>query len=89
LKIIVAGLILILFIAPVLAATSEAGSFWTEFDITFWQTAPFAIFWGLVIDQQLSTVLSLTGAPHWNTIINFAALVSAGNAYLHAKRVTK
>ena len=88
-KIIVAGLILILFITPALAATSEAGSFWTEFEITFWQTAPFAIFWGLVIDQQLSAVLSLTEAPHWSTIINSAAIISIANGYLHAKRVTK
>lgn len=63
--------------------------FWTEFDIMFWQTAPFMIFWGYVIDQQLSSVLRVAGAPHWQIVVPAAVLVSAGNAYFYANKVVK
>ena len=63
--------------------------FWTEFDITFWQTAPFMVFWGYVIDQQLSSLASIAGAPHWAIVVPAAILVSAGNAYYHANKVVK
>ncbi len=80
----------------VLAATNEAATaevkapgFWTEVDITFWQTAPFMIFWGYVIDQQLSAVTATAGVPHWELILPAAAVISFINAYNHAGKVTE
>ena len=65
------------------SATPEA-NFWTEFDITFFQTLPFAAFWGYAIGTQLSG----GGAVDWGVILTAAGAVSAGNAYFHARRVT-
>jgi len=71
--------------------TPEVNSygFWTEFDITFWQTAPFVIFWGYAIDQQISSMASIAGAPHWAIVVPAAILVSSGNAYFHAQKAVK
>ena len=72
-----------------LAETLEAKTtnFLTEFDITFFQTAPIMIFWSYIVDSQVSSIVSLAGAPHWELILGASALISAGNAYLHAKKV--
>ena len=94
-RLLVIGLILSLLGANLaFAVTSEVTTaevkvpgFWTEVDITFWQTAPFMIFWGYVIDQQISAMTSTAGAPHWEIVLPAAALVSLANAYNHAKRV--
>lgn len=64
-------------------------NFWQEADITFWQTLPFATLWGYVIDGTLSGLLSVGAAPHWTAIVSVAALVSAGNAVAHARRVVE
>ena len=60
--------------------------FWQEFDIIFWQTAPFAVFWTGFADIQLSNALLIAGAPHWDTVLAVSALISAGNAYFYAKK---
>lgn len=73
----------------ILTPEASAPGFWTEFDIIFWQTAPFTIFWGYVIDQQLSAAFSVAGAPHWATVLPVAALVSCANAFYHANRATE
>lgn len=75
-------LIISLFCPPVGAATLEAKvpNFWQEFDITFWQTMPFAAFWGYTIGTQLSH----GGAVDWNFILAISAGVSAANAWAHA-----
>jgi len=67
------------------AADGPSGNnFWTQFDITFWQTVPFAAFWGYVASTQLSP-----GAVNWSPILSFTLAASAVNAYFHARRVTK
>ena len=88
LRLFSAALIVFLLCGAVAASTQEAKTygFWTEFDIIFWQTAPFAVFWGYAIDTQLSSILSIAGAPHWNTVVASAILISSANAYFHAKR---
>lgn len=74
------------------AQTAEASSkhnFWQEFDITFWQTLPFAALWGHFADRQISAYLAAGSGVHWELVVAAAALVSAGNAYLHAQKATK
>lgn len=68
------------------AATNEAEKrdFLTEFDITFWQTVPFVTFWGYVIASQLTP-----GAINWNIILTGTAAVSAGNAFVYARKVSQ
>lgn len=87
-------LILSLIITPVFAETAEVSSlttseanFYQEFDITFWQTLPFAALWGHFIDRQLSSFMFPGATAHWNAIAAFAAVVSAGNAFVHSRRV--
>jgi len=96
-RIVVILLISLLVISPVLAETIEVSSvttaeghvfnFWQEFDITFFQTLPFATFWGYVLDQQFSNLMSLGSQPHWNGVFAFATVVSVGNAWIQANRV--
>lgn len=68
----------------VVSSEAHVFNFWQEFDITFFQTLPFATFWGYVLDQQLSNLMSLASPPHWNGIFAFATVVSAGNAWIQA-----
>ena len=78
-------LIFVLVASAGFASTVEATpNFWTEFDIVFWQTAPFAIFWGYVIGSQLAG----GGAVNWSPIMSTALSVSALNAYFYAGRLT-
>ncbi len=94
-RIIGAFLILSLFITPSFAVTEEVSSklrdpgFWQEADITFWQTLPFATLWGHFIERQFSAIMFPGAAAHWNAIAAFATVVSAGNALIHAQRVTQ
>ena len=74
-------------LTPVFAQASESNKFWQEFDITFWQTLPFATLWGYFIDRQLSSLILPGSAAHWQAILPFAAFVSAGNAFIHARKV--
>ena len=69
---------------PGIAETKEAMAlnFWQEFDIVFWQTLPFAGFWCYLIGSQL-------GPVNWNNVLTFSVLLSAGNAYHYAYRVSK
>jgi hypothetical protein len=89
-------LILMLIATPAFAETAEvsaltaeakAPNFWQEMDITFWQTLPFAAFWGHFIDRQVSIQMFPGSDPHWNVIMTFATMVSASNAFFHAQRV--
>jgi len=74
----------------VFAETLEAASkFYQQADIVFWQTMPFATLWGYFIDRQLSNFMYSGSAAHWQAIIPFAVAVSAVNAYLHARKVTR
>lgn len=84
---LIALLIIILAVSPVLAETSEARSFLHDFDITFWQTFPFAMFWGYLADRQLSNYVLGKNEMHGELIISFAAVVSGLNAYFNTKRV--
>ena len=72
-------------VTPEVTATKH--NYLQELDITFWQTLPFAAFWGHFIDKQLSHYLSVSGAPHWGVILSFATIVSMGNASIHSRRV--
>ena len=85
-------LILCLFSAACLAVSDEVGveahNFWQEIDIIFFQTLPFAAFWGHVLDQNICANLAISGAPHWNAIVGFAVVVSAVNAKMHAQKVS-
>jgi len=71
-----------LAVTPVLAQTTEARSgFLTEFDITFWQTLPFAALWSSLAAAQF-------GAVNWTGVMAFSVGASAANALVHAKRTT-
>lgn len=72
-------------VTPSLAKTD----FWQEADITFWQTLPFATLWGHLIERQFSALMFPGAAVHWNAVVAFATVVSAGNAIIHARRVVK
>ena len=67
---------------------TQPHNFWQEADIVFFQTLPFAAFWGHFLDQQLSGQLAYAGVPHWNAIVGFAVVVSAVNAKLYAGKVS-
>lgn len=94
-QITIYALLVILMLMPTFAQTAEVSSlvtteakttnFLTEFDITFWQTMPFASFWGYVIASQLAR----GGEVNWLPIVSLAVVVSATNAFFHARRVTK
>jgi hypothetical protein len=78
------ALLVVFTCGMVFASTAEVSqkiNFWTEFDITFWQTLPFATFWGYVVASQLSP-----GVVNWSPVMNFALAVSVGNAIIHARR---
>jgi hypothetical protein len=84
-------LLAILAVTPAGAATLEAQAqapnFLQEVDITFWQTLPFAVFWGHFLDRQVSAYLYPGSAAHWTVIMTFAGVVSFGNALYNANRV--
>jgi hypothetical protein len=88
-KKLVLFLLLVMIVSPALAVagSAEAGarSFWTEFDLVFWQTLPFAAFWGSAIATQLVN----GGAVNWTPVMSAALVISAGNAVIHARRVAK
>ena len=76
-------------IATPACASSQSDRFWQEFDITFWQTLPFASLMGYFVDRQLSSIMFAGTPAHWQAIIPFTIAVSAGNAFIHAgKTVT-
>lgn len=94
-KLLAGALIILMIITPVLAETIEVTSpasrevrqqanFLTEFDITFWQTLPFAALWSSFIASQLAA----GGAVNWSQIGYFSAAISAVNAVVHAKKTT-
>jgi hypothetical protein len=86
---------IILMPALAFAAMMESGSlatreaqqahFWQEFDITFWQTVPFAAFWAYVICLQLAG----GGVVNWDTVGKATLVISAVNATLHARKVAR
>lgn len=88
-------LFLTLAISPVRALTAEAvptvevktTNYWTEFDITFWQTMPWAAFWGCVIDRNVVNAWLPSGQPHWDAILVAATVISIVNANWHASTV--
>lgn len=92
-------LIFSLLITSVFALTEEASflatpevrstNFWTEADITFWQTLPFATLWSYFAERQLSNFMFPGAAPHWDAVIFIATVVSGGNAFFHSQRVLK
>ncbi len=82
-------LIVVLMSGQVLATQEAQANYLQEFDITFWQTLPFAAFWANLIDRQLATTIGLAGAPHWTAILGAAALISAANAAFSAERAAK
>lgn len=81
-------LVLLVCAAPVLAQTAEvttkAPNFLTEFDITFWQTLPWAAFWGYALGSQLAR----GGEVNMSPVISAALVVSAANAFFQARRAT-
>ena len=62
-------------------------NFWQEFDITFWQTFPFATLIGYIGERQLSSIMFPGSAVHWDAIIAFSTILSAGNAAMNAQKV--
>lgn len=81
----------IMFVSSAGAVVPEAQAkgFWSNFEITFFQTFPFATLWGYFIDQQLSKLMFPGSTPHWNVILTFAGVVSAANAFQEANTQTK
>jgi len=76
-------LAVLLVVTPVLAQTNEAqANFLTEFDITFWQTLPFAALWS----SLAASVVTPGGAVNWGGVMGFSVGASALNAWLHARR---
>ncbi len=57
--------------------------YWQEFDLTFWQSLPFAFLWGHIFERQIKP----STAANWNAIGVFAVSISAWNAFMHARRV--
>lgn len=81
-KIFIVIMALLLAVTPVLAGTGGAqADFLTEFDITFWQTLPFAVLWS-------SAAASQFGAASWAGALGFSVGASALNAFLHARKTT-
>jgi hypothetical protein len=82
-------LLLLVAAGPVLAVTGSVEatgrSFWTEFDLAFWQTLPFATFWSYAVATQIAQ----GGALNWSPVMNAALLFSLGNAVIHARQVAK
>ncbi|PIS29736.1 hypothetical protein COT42_04555 [Candidatus Saganbacteria bacterium CG08_land_8_20_14_0_20_45_16] len=88
--ILVLALIFTLSSAPVLASTLEASSapnYWQEFDITLFQTFPFAFFWSHFLERQFASNFLPNTEPHWNAIYTLATVISIFNAGLHAAQV--
>jgi hypothetical protein len=94
-KFIVCCLLIVFALTPIMAETIEAtapasreaglaANFLTEFDITFWQTMPFAALWSSFIAGQLTP----GGAVNWGHVAYVSIAVSAVNAVLHAKKTT-
>jgi len=54
-----------------------------EFDITFWQTVPLAVFWSYAVASQMSQ----GGEINWSPVISCSALISLANAGWRASRV--
>lgn len=77
---IVISVISVMSTSPVEAVTEEA-NFRSNFEITFFQTFPFAVLWGYFIDQQLSNLMFPGTSPHWTAILTFAGGVSVANAF--------
>jgi hypothetical protein len=104
-QVVIVCLCLACLLNPVLAQTMESTvataesivtsgevssyNYWQEFDLTFWQTAPFAVLWCNLLERQLCTTLAIAGGPHWEVIMGVATLVSAANAAVTANRVDK
>lgn len=85
-------LVFALVLTPVFAQTTEVTSdkdYWQEFDMTFWQTLPFAIFWTHVLDVQFSNYILKTTEPHWGVVSLLAVGLSALNASFNANQVMK
>lgn len=85
-KITVILLLMVLICTSGFAETIEASSRWQEFDITFWQTFPFATIFGYVIERQLSVLMFPGQEARWEVIFPFAAVISGLNALLHTQR---
>ncbi|HVN66911.1 MAG TPA: hypothetical protein VMT55_00940 [Candidatus Sulfotelmatobacter sp.] len=83
-KAVVLLLLLFFCCSPAFAAANKEKNPVTEFDITFWQTLPFAVFWGYVAASQLAS-----GTVNWSPIFTVALAISAGNAYYHARQVAR
>ncbi|MFH1390485.1 MAG: hypothetical protein ABIH56_07195 [Candidatus Margulisiibacteriota bacterium] len=90
-KAVVVLLLVLSLLSPVSAVTGEVvvsaeakpANFLTEFDITFWQTAPFAALWTYFGER-----LIFAGQPvHWDAIGLIGTAVSAGNALIRANKV--
>ncbi|MBN2057850.1 MAG: hypothetical protein JW782_03535 [Candidatus Saganbacteria bacterium] len=83
---------LLLTTAPTLPATavsSEAGqvNFLQEFDITFWQTLPFAALWSSFAERRLSEMLFPGQGMRWQAVALSTLIISTANAWLHASQV--
>lgn len=74
------------------AVTVEASApyqynFWTEFDITFWQTLPFATLWTAVLERNVYNIFVPAATTRWELVLPVAVALSVGNAYFHSKAV--
>ena len=67
----------------------NVGKFWQEFDITFWQSLPFATLWGHLFERQAANYLYPGIAARWDVIMTFAVVTSVGNAWFHASSVSE
>ena len=56
-------------------------NFYQETDITFFQTFPFIVFWGQILDQNLYPGQQ----THWDVILGSATIISLANAMWYAK----
>lgn len=92
-RIIAGSLMLIMLSMAVFGSTIETTSlispetqkynFYQEADITFFQTFPFMVFWGQVINLNL-----FPGQPmNFGVIVASAAVISIANSVWHANKV--
>ena len=82
-------LIITFAFSGVVLAEQKSRNFWTEFDVILFQTFPFAVLMGYLADRGLSALIWPGSPPHWNEVLIFATVISVGNAFDHAWRVSK
>ncbi|MFC1510896.1 hypothetical protein ACFL5U_00715 [Candidatus Margulisiibacteriota bacterium] len=89
-KLVIVVLVSLLIFTPVLAETAEVQpvhNFMQEFDLTFWQTLPWAALWSHFAERQIKAQTNPGSSADWQVIFSVATVTSAANAFFHARHV--